>query len=57
MRKRTHKTLVPRIKTAVTIDKDLLAWIDSQVKEGIFSSRSHAIHYALLELKKRKTQK
>jgi Arc/MetJ-type ribon-helix-helix transcriptional regulator len=43
-----------RIKTAVTLEKELLDWIDAKVKEGVFSSRSHAIRYALLQLMKKK---
>jgi len=45
-----------RIKTAVTLEKELLEWIDQKIREGVFSSRSHAIRYALIQLMKKKEQ-
>jgi Arc/MetJ-type ribon-helix-helix transcriptional regulator len=50
------ETAMVRIKTAITLEKELLDWIDSQVKEGIFSSRSHAIRYAVIQLKKKQKE-
>jgi Arc/MetJ-type ribon-helix-helix transcriptional regulator len=35
----------------VTIRKDLVKWIDQQVEKLTFASRSHAIEYALTQLK------
>jgi len=43
-----------RVKTAITLEKEFLDWIDSKIKEGIFASRSHAIRYALIQLMKTK---
>jgi Arc/MetJ-type ribon-helix-helix transcriptional regulator len=40
-------------KTSVTLDSDLLLWIEKKVKEKKFASVSHAVAYALEELKKR----
>ncbi len=37
--------------TNVTIDKDLLAWIDENIKAKRFASRSHAVNYALFRTK------
>lgn len=45
-----------KVKTAVTLEKELIEWIDGKIKEGIFSSRSHAIRYALIQLKKREKE-
>lgn len=45
-----------RIKTAITLEKELADWIDRKVKEGTFSSRSHAIRYALIQLMKAEAQ-
>ena len=45
-----------RIKTSVTLEKELLEWIDKKVEEGIYASRSHAVRYALMELMKRKKE-
>ena len=46
-------TEMARIKTAVTLEKELLDWIDAQIKEGVFASRSHAVRYALMQLRKK----
>lgn len=42
-----------RLKLSVTIDSELIDWADKRVKERIFRSRSHALEYALSELKKK----
>lgn len=42
----------PRL--AVTMDQDLLDWIDVQIKEKTFASRSHAIEFAVKQLMKKK---
>lgn len=41
-----------RERVDVTIPGNLLEWIDGQVKDRIFATRSHAVEKALLELKK-----
>lgn len=41
-------------KFSVSVDEDLLKWLDIQIKERIFSSRSHGIEFALDALKKKK---
>lgn len=40
-------------KTSVSLDEGLLSWIERKIKEKKFASISHAIEYALEELKKR----
>ena len=42
-----------RGSTSITMDKDILKWIDERVKERVFSSRSHASEYAVRQLMKR----
>jgi len=37
----------------VTVREDLVKWIDEQVENLRFASRSHAIEYALLQLVKK----
>ena len=37
----------------VTVREDIVKWIDHEVKELRFASRSHAIEYALLQLMKK----
>lgn len=35
----------------VTVREDLVKWIDQQIEKAQFGSRSHAIEYALTQLK------
>lgn len=42
-----------KLKFSVTIDKELSSWIEQEIKEGRFASVSHAVSYALNELKKK----
>lgn len=42
-----------KAKIPISIDQDLLRWIEAQVKTKRFASRSHAIQYAVNELKNR----
>jgi len=39
-------------RITVTIDKELLKWIDLKIKEKIFANRSHAIEYMTTKSKK-----
>ena len=41
-----------RSGTSITMDRDVLHWIDKRVKERIFASRSHAFEYAVRRLMK-----
>ncbi|MFP3131406.1 MAG: ribbon-helix-helix domain-containing protein [Nitrososphaeria archaeon] len=45
-----------KIKTSVSIDKDLLKWVDEMLKTKRFASRTHAIEYALQKLKEEKNE-
>lgn len=38
-----------KVKIAVTVDPDLVKWIDEQVKSQRFRNRSHAVDVALRE--------
>lgn len=40
-----------KIKTSITLDKDLLEWIDKLIEKKRFASRTHAIEYALQRLR------
>ena len=42
-----------RGSTSITMDRDILKWIDEKVRERVFSSRSHAFEYAVSQLRKR----
>lgn len=38
-------------KFSVSIDENLLKWLDGEIKTKRFASRSHGIEYALTQLK------
>ena len=40
-----------KVKLTVSIQPELIRWIDEQVKKGYFADRSHAVQYALLKVK------
>lgn len=40
-----------KLKTSVSIDTDLLEWVDAQVKKKRFATRTHAIELGLQTLK------
>ena len=43
-------TDMPRVRVFATIQEDIEAWIQKEVKTGRFRNRSHAIEYALMKL-------
>jgi len=45
-----------KVRTTVTIDKELMDWILEKTKEKRFASTSHAIEYALQRLKDRERE-
>jgi len=42
-----------KVKKTITIDKELLEWIERKIKEKEFGSISHAIEKAVTELQKK----
>ncbi|MEX2059632.1 MAG: ribbon-helix-helix domain-containing protein [Nitrosopumilaceae archaeon] len=42
-----------KVKLSITIDEDLMKWLDTQVKKKRFATRSHGFEYALSQLKER----
>jgi|AGTN01.3.fsa_nt_gi Ribbon-helix-helix protein, copG family. len=45
-----------KIRLQVTVKEDLVRYIDEQVESLRFASRSHAIEYALTQLKEKDRQ-
>jgi Arc/MetJ-type ribon-helix-helix transcriptional regulator len=41
----------------VTVRDDLVKWIDQEIEKARFGSRSHAIEYALTQLKESKLRR
>jgi len=39
-----------KTKITVSLDKELLKWVDERIREKKFGSRSHAVEYALYRL-------
>ena len=42
-----------RSGTSITMDREVLRWIDEKVRERVFASRSHAFEYAVRQLMRR----
>ena len=40
-----------KIKTSMNLDEDLLKWVESQIKIKRFANRTHAVEYALEQLR------
>ena len=38
-------------RITITIDKELLKWLDRKVEDKIFSNRSHGLEYLILKTK------
>ena len=45
-----------KVKKTITIDKELLVWIEEQIKEKRFASFSHAIECCVNEVKKKEAK-
>jgi Arc/MetJ-type ribon-helix-helix transcriptional regulator len=39
-------------KTSVTLDEETLAWVEQKIEEKQFASVSHAVEYAIQQLRK-----
>jgi len=39
-------------RITITIDKELLKWIDKKISEKIFANRSHAFEFLIMSYKK-----
>jgi Arc/MetJ-type ribon-helix-helix transcriptional regulator len=40
-----------KVKTSISLDEDVLKWLDKEIAKKRFASVSHAIEYALEQLK------
>jgi len=40
-----------KVKLTISINPEVVKWVDEQVKRGHFADRSHAVQYALLKVK------
>ncbi len=37
----------PKLRTNITIDKELLDWLDQKTEDKIFSNRSHGVEFLI----------
>lgn len=44
---------MPRIKTSITLPKEVMDWVQAQIDERVYSSLSHAVEYALYQQMKK----
>jgi len=47
---------VRKLRLQVTVREDLVKWIDQEIETLRFANRSHAIEYALTQLKESRKQ-
>ena len=45
-------TVAKKSTISITIDPELVNWIDQKIKEKKFANRSHALELAIFELRK-----
>ena len=44
-------------KTSVSLDEETLTWIEKKIKEKKFASVSHAVEYAIEQLRRQETSR
>jgi len=44
------------VRTSVTLDDEILKWVDEQIKKKKFASRSHAVQYCLYKIMKEESK-
>jgi len=54
-----HTTIIEvmRLKKTVTLPKDVVEWLQEQIKERRFSNLSHGLEYAVYQLMKKEKRK
>ncbi|MDE1876734.1 MAG: hypothetical protein KGH86_07920 [Thaumarchaeota archaeon] len=40
-----------KVKLSITVDEELIKWLDSQIKKKKFANRSHGFEYGLSKVK------
>ena len=44
-------------RITITIDKDLLKWLDRNVEDKVFANRSHGFEFLIMQKKKHEDEK
>jgi metal-responsive CopG/Arc/MetJ family transcriptional regulator len=45
---------MPKVRVTVSLSKDVVDWLDSQVAERVYKDRSHALEKIIFDLMKEK---
>lgn len=48
---------MPKVRRSVTLSREILEWINKQIKEKRFNNVSHALEYAIYHLMKEEEQR
>jgi Arc/MetJ-type ribon-helix-helix transcriptional regulator len=40
-----------KVRLTVTVQPELIKWIDKEIEQGHFADRSHAVQYSMLKVK------
>jgi Arc/MetJ-type ribon-helix-helix transcriptional regulator len=40
-----------KVRLAVTVQPELVKWIDNEIKQGHFADRSHAVQFSVFKVK------
>ena len=44
-------------RITITIDKELLKWIDARIEEKVFANRSHGFEFLIMKEKKERKER
>lgn len=47
----TTRVKMVKVKLTISIQPELVRWIDEQIAKGYFADRSHAMQYAIMKVK------
>jgi len=47
-----ERSRVVRVKISVTVDEELVRWMEELIKRGLFRNKSHAVEIALKRMKR-----
>ena len=47
--------MLAKKKTSISLDEDLLEWVNEKIREKRFASVTHAVEYALEKIRKEET--
>jgi len=48
---------MPKVRRSVTLDKEILDWIEEEIRQKRFNNVSHAVEFAVYQLMKEDKEK